>query len=226
MNLLKKIPITYFGELHEIKIINFSVEKREVESCLPWKINIREFGGRALISMVNAQLMHMHPSFIHESLHFNYKHICFRLLVEDRKWNRGNTKHKGVYIIKSFTNSALIAQGGQLFLDYTLEQADIFCTKQLLVLKKQEQYLTYALDDHMPEVTHQELQQTIASLDRAYSELDGQLRMTKSIHEKWTLLPVNCYHFQTNFFETARLENSFQVLEPIHYKWGPPQNIS
>jgi hypothetical protein len=223
MNLLKKIPITYLGELHEIKIINFSVEKREAESYIPWKINIREFEGRAMVSMVNVYLRHMHPSFVHESLHLNYRHISFRLLVEDRKWNHGI--NKGVYIIQSFTDRALIAQGGQLFTDFRLEKADIVCTDQLLALKKDEKFLTYALDDHIPALTNKNLHQTISALDRAYSELDGQIRMTKIRQEKWPIVPVNCYHFRTNFFETARLEGAFQVNEPIQYQWEPPQNM-
>jgi hypothetical protein len=223
MNLLKKIPITYVGELHQVQLINFSVDKREVESYIPWKITVREFEGRAMISIVNVQLRHMHPTFVHESLHVNYRHIGFRLLVEDRKWNHGI--NKGVYFIQSFTDNALIAQGGQLFTDYKLEKADIICTDQLLALKKGEKYLTYALDDHIPTLLNKNLQQTIGTLDRAYSELDGQIRMTKIMREKWPLEPVNCFHFKTNFFETARLEGAFKINEPIHYQWNPPQNI-
>ncbi len=63
MQLLKKLPIRYTGELHEVKLINFSVDKSEVESLVPWNLVVRDFGGRAMISMVDVDLRHMHPTF-------------------------------------------------------------------------------------------------------------------------------------------------------------------
>lgn len=223
MNLLKKIPISYLGELHQVKLINFSVEREEVEPYVPWKIKIRDFGSRAIISMVNVELKNMHPTFLPESMHFGYRHIGFRLLIDDRQWNDG--VYKGIYFIRSFTDNALIAQGGQLMTDYNLEKAEIICTKDLLTLKKEDRFLTYALDEQMPTSVNKELHTSISTIDRAYSLLDGQIRMTKIVREKWPIEWVNCYHFKTNFFETARFEGAFQVNETIYYQWEPPHNI-
>ena len=223
MNLLKKLPITFLGELHQVKLINFSVEREEVEPFVPWKLKIRDFKGRAMISMVNVDLKHMHPDFLPESLHFNYRHIGFRLLIEDKQWNKGI--NKGIFFMRSFTDNGLIAQGGQLMTNYNLEKAEIICTNQLLALKKEEKYLTYALDEQVPKQRDECLKQTIGAIDRAYSLLDGQIRMTKILREKWPIEWVNCYHFKTNFFETARLEGAFQVNETIYYQWTPPQPI-
>lgn len=219
MNILKKIPISYLGELHQVKLINFSVEREEVEPYVPWKIKIRDIGGRAMISIVNVSLKNMHPTFLPESLHFDYRHIGFRLLIDDSQWNEGI--NKGIYFIRSFTDKAFIAQGGQLMTDYKLEKAEIICTDELLTLRKENQFLTYALDDQKSVVTNIDLYTTIGALDRAYSILDGQIRMTKIVREKWPIEWVNCYHFKTNFFETARFEGAFQVNETIYYQWEP-----
>ncbi len=223
MNLLKKIPISYLGELHEVKLINFSVEREEVEPFVPWKIKIRDVNGRAMISMVNVSLKNMHPTFLPQSLHFDYRHIGFRLLIDDSCWNGGISK--GIYFIRSFTESTLIAQGGQLITDYNLEKAEIICTNELLTLKKEDQFLTYALDDQKPKTTYTNLYSTIGAIDRAYSVVDGQIRMTRILREKWPIKWVNCYHFKTNFFKTARFEGAFQVNETIYYQWEPAHNI-
>jgi hypothetical protein len=223
MNILKKIPITYLGELHGVQLINFSVEREEVEPYVPWKIKIRDFGGRAMISMVNVYLKNMHPAFVPQGLHFNYRHIGFRLLVDDSHLNEGHCK--GIYFIRSFTDDALIAQGGQLLTDYNLEKAEIICTNELLALKKDKQLLTYALDEQKPSLTSKDLQHTIGAIDRAYSHMDGHIRMTRIQREKWPIEWVNCYHFRTNFFETARFEGAFRVNETIYYQWEPPKNI-
>lgn len=223
MNILKKIPITYLGELHGVQLINFSVEREEVEPYVPWKIKIRDFGGRAMISMVNVYLKNMHPTFVPQSLHFDYRHIGFRLLVDDSQWNEG--LYKGIFFIRSFTDNALIAQGGQLMTDYNLEKAEIICTDELMALKKDNKFLTYALDEQKPVVINKDLHHTIGAIDRAYSHLDGLIRMTKIQREKWLIEWVNCFHFQTNFFETARFEGAFRVNETIYYQWEPAKSI-
>ncbi|MDX5398083.1 MAG: DUF2071 domain-containing protein, partial [Hymenobacteraceae bacterium] len=87
MDLLKRIPIQYKGELHQVKLINFTVEKSEIEPFLPKGIKIRNYKNRALISMVNVKLHHMHPAFLPANFSFNYQHIGFRLLVEDAEFN-------------------------------------------------------------------------------------------------------------------------------------------
>lgn len=171
--------------------------------------------------MVNVMLTHMHPTFLPASLHFNYRHIGFRLLVEDAQWNEGI--NKGIYFIKSFTDNPFIVQGGKLFTDYHLEKAQIICTDQLLTLKQQDRFLTYALDENVPTQTDPKLKESIQTIDRAYSILGGQIRKTQIQREKWPIEWVNCYHFQTNFFKTARFEGAFQVNETIYYEWEPPQ---
>jgi hypothetical protein len=223
MNILKKLPLSYLGELHGVQLINFSVEREEVEPFVPWKIKIRDVGGRAMISMVNVSLKNMHPTFVPQSLHFDYRHIGFRLLIDDSHWNGG--LQKGIFFIRSFTDNTLIARGGQLMTDYNLEKAEIISTNELLALKKDKQYLTYALNEQKPVAANKDLQHTIGTIDRAYSYLDGQIRMTRILREKWPIEWVNCYHFQTNFFETARFEGAFQVNETIYYQWEPPKII-
>jgi uncharacterized protein YqjF (DUF2071 family) len=221
MNLLKRLPIRYTGELHNVQLINFSVERKEVEPLVPWKIKIRDFNGRAMISMVNVQLQHMHPTFLPESIYFNYQHIGFRLLVDDAYQNGG--VHKGIYFIKSFTEKPIIAQGGRLFTDYNLETAEIIATNQMLALQQGEHYLTYALDENPPVLKDEKLKEHIGNIDRAYSILNGQIRKTQIQRETWPIQWVNCYHFRTNFFKSARLEGAFVVPETIPYEWLPPQ---
>ncbi len=223
MNLLKKLPIRYIGELHDVKLVNFSVEKKEVESLVPWHLVVRDFNGRAMISMVNVALEHLHPSFVPESLHFNYRHIGFRLLLEDSFRNMGG-QNKGLFFLKSFTDQPLIAKGGQWMTDYNLELADIIATDNMLALKQDGRFLHYVLDEQPPKPSDQ-LKSVIGTLDRAYSVMSGQVRMVQIQREKWPIEEVNCAYFNTNFFETARLEGAFRVRETIHYEWVPPQAV-
>jgi len=223
MQLLKKLPIRYTGELHEVKLINFSVEKSEVESLVPWNLVVRDFGGRAMISMVDVDLRHMHPTFLPEKMHFNYRHVGFRLLLEDSQRN-SDGRNKGIFFLKSFTDQPLVVKGGQWMTDYNLELAGIVATNDMLALKQKEHFLHYVLDDHVP-TSCPDLKAIVGALDRAYSADGGRLRMVKIQREKWPIEEVNCGYFRTNFFKTARFEGAFRVNETIYYEWTPPQLI-
>ncbi|MBC7920134.1 MAG: DUF2071 domain-containing protein [Ferruginibacter sp.] len=228
MNLLEKIPVRYVGELHDVRLINFSVDKSEVESRVPWHLVVRDFGGRAMISMVDVSLKRMHPSFVPESLHVNYRHVSFRLLLEDSHRNVDG-QNRGLFFLESFTDQPLIAQGGRWMTDYNLELATMVATDEQFTLKQRthagDRWLHYALDGQVPKGGGCEggLQEIVGALDRAYSVRDGQVRMVRIQPEKWPIERVNCTRFETNFFRTARLEGAFRVKEMIHYQWHPSQ---
>ena len=86
MSLLKRIPIHYKGELHDVRLVNFLVPMEEVMKGVPANIKIRNFSGRAMISMVDVKLKNMRPVAM-PFLKFNYRHIAFRLLVDDSQYN-------------------------------------------------------------------------------------------------------------------------------------------
>jgi len=224
MQLLKQLPIRYTGELHNVQLINFSVDKKEVEAMVPWKIRLRDYHGRALISIVNVELRHMHPTFLPSMLHFNYRHVGFRLLVDDSHYNDG--QNHGIFFLRSFTDNALIAQGGRWLTSYNLEMADLVATDQLFALKQGDSFLTYALDSEAPVQMDAGLYQAVSRIDRAYALLNNTVYKTQIMREKWPLEWVNCYHFKTSFFETARLEGAFRVKEKIDYQWLPAERVS
>jgi len=223
MNFMKRIPIKYLGELHEIRLVNFYVDMEEVRPLVPERIRIRDFNGRALISMVNVMLRNMHPSFLPGALNFEYRHIAFRLLVDDSGLNGGEAK--GIYFLRSFTDKNLIAAAGALLTDYRLEPAAIHNIDRMLELKQGERFLNYALDPGAVPAADPQLLQTVGALDRAYSLRDEELYMVRILRERWPLRPVECYLFETNFFKTAQLAGAFTVDETIRYEWLPAQAV-
>lgn len=223
MNALKKIPITYSGSLHDIRIVNFFVDMDEVKQRVPEQIRIRSFGGRAMISLVNVMLRNMRPQFLPQGLGFDYRHIAFRLLVDDAPLNNGTAK--GLYFLDSFTDNPFAATAGSLFTDYRLGRAQINAIDNMLELQQGNHYLNYALDFHS-EPVFTEQQKVTGELDRAYAVLEDELRMTKICRTQWPLKPTTCYLFETNFFETATFAAAFRITEKIDYQWMSPQTIA
>lgn len=224
MDLLKRLPLTYTGALHQVRLINFSVEKQEVLPLLPPGLALRDFHGRALISLVNVQLRHMRPGFLPQALHFNYQHIGFRLLIDDTRYNQGMAK--GIYFLRSFTDKALMVLGGSWFTNYKLEQARLINGQDTFELRQQDRFLRYRLRQEQPLQVNQELLGMVGALDRAYSFIGQQLVRVRIMRERWPLTWATCEGFETNFFETARFEGAFQVGEVIPYQWLPPKPVA
>jgi hypothetical protein len=225
MDILKKIPITYTGELHDVRLINFSVDINEVRPLVSAQIKVRDFNGRALFSMVDVKLRKMRPSFVPSFFSFEYRHVAFRLLVDDAHLNKGQAR--GIYFFKSFTDKFLIEKGGSLFTDYRLENASINEKSDLVEIESSGKYVKYSIGNEIisEDSRLSELHQVVGALDRAYSMLGTELRFTQIQRERWPIQPVSCSAFENTFFKTARLEAAFRIFETIYYIWLPPKKI-
>src|SRR5690349_3844783 len=218
MDLLKRIPLHYKGELHDVRLINFSVTMEEVRNKVPAGITPRNFNGRAMISMVDVNLKNMRPV-LFPLIRFNYRHIAFRLLVDDSKCN--HDENKGIFFLRSFTNKRWIAAAGKLLTDYNLEFAAIHERENVIEVAQGDKHVRYCLDG-LAAAQNAELQHSIGAIDRAYSILGNTVRVTMIQREKWPIQLVDCTGFENTFFQTAKYEGAFRVFETIHYDWVPP----
>jgi len=225
MDFLKKIPIRYKGELHDVRLVNFSVAMEEVINSVPRNIKVRDFNGRALISMVDVQLKNMHPVFLPSFCHFNYRHVAFRLLVDDSTYNEG--LNKGIFFYRSFTNNPLIVAGGKLLTDYNLERASIQDNNGEVIISQGRHHVKYCIGGSIEASNNEkdELKKTVGALDRAYSVLGKTIRVTEIQREQWPIQSVACSGFENTFFKTAKLEGAFRVFETIYYQWLPPKDL-
>lgn len=222
MNILKRIPIHYKGELHDVRLINFSVALEELNGKIPSIIKVRDFNGRAMISMVDVKLKNMRPVFMPAFLLFHYRHVAFRVLVEDSQYNKGI--NKGIFFYRSFTDKPLIIAGGKLLTDYNIEKAAIGEKNGGVTIGQENKYVKYNVGTNT--ITPDDrLEKTIGALDRAYAVLGNTIRVTQIQREKWPIQAVECTDFETTFFNTARFEGAFRVFETIYYDWLPPKTL-
>ncbi|GAB5523688.1 MAG: hypothetical protein Roseis2KO_15600 [Roseivirga sp.] len=221
MKLLKQIPITYKGELHEVKLINFSVNMEEVLPWVPAGIKVRDFNGKAIISMVNVKLRNMRPTGLPRALSFDYQHVAFRLLVDDSGLNEGD--HKGIFFLKSFSDKPMVVWSGNLMTNYGLSNAQIN-EAQGFILDQGENFIRYKLTNRVA-TEDKELKSVIGAIDRAYAMEEGRLMKTLIQRETWPIEQVDCVDFETNFFRSAKLLGAFEVKETIHYQWLAPEPV-
>ena len=86
----------FTGELHDVRLINFSVKLDEVLPLVPKQLKILTDKGRAIVSLVDVKLKNMAIKGL-PIIKFGYRHLAFRLLLEDHP-----LEPKGVYFLKSF----------------------------------------------------------------------------------------------------------------------------
>lgn len=221
MKLLKQIPITYKGELHDVKLVNFSVNMEEVLPLVPAGIKVRDFDGKAIISMVNVKLRNMRPTGLPKALSFDYQHIAFRLLVEDGPLNEG--ENKGIFFLKSFSDKPMVVWSGNLMTNYRLSNAEIN-EGSSFNLDQGGRFIRYRLTDKaVPE--DKNLKSIIGAIDRAYAIEEGKLMKTLIQRETWPIERVDCTDFKTNFFSSTELLGAFEVKDTIHYQWLAPEAV-
>lgn len=226
MSYLKNLRLQFQGELHEIYLVNFSVDPRELEGYIPKPIRPKLIDGRALISMVDVRLHNMRSTVPWFPFRFHYQHVAFRVLVEDGQWNQDGIDH-GIFFLRSFTNKPLMVWAGNLLTNYNLEGAKLHNYPAGLHLETEDASLHYHVAGPMlvSDPKTQRLQNTIGAIDRAWAVESKELQKTQIVREKWPLQPMNCIRFKTDFFESARLEGVFRVPETIHYTWLPAETI-
>ena len=174
--------------------------------------------------MVDVKLKNMHPVFVPSFCHFNYRHVAFRLLVDDSTLNEGI--NKGIFFFRSFANKPFIVAGGKLLTDYNLELAEIEENPDEVIISQGKHYVKYCIDQFIePSGEKEELKRTVGALDRAYSVLGKTVRVTQIQREKWPIQLVNCSGFENTFFSTADFQGAFRVAETIYYEWLPPKAI-
>lgn len=226
MKFLKNLRLQFQGELHEIYLVNFSVDPAELQDRLPAPIRLRLVDGRALVSMVDVRLRNMRAKGRGWPFRFHYQHIGFRVLVEDGAWNADGINH-GIYFLRSFTDRPFIVLAGNLLSNYRLEHAILTNYPAGLHLESGDEFLHYHVAGpqlNLDEKTAR-LQKTIGAIDRAWAVEGDELQKTQIVREKWPLQPMHCTRFKTNFFQSARLEGVFRVPETIHYTWLPAETI-
>lgn len=220
---LKQLPLAFKGILHDIRLVCFSVDPNEVTPHLPYPFKPKLINGRAMISMVDVQLKEMHLKNMPSYPNFTYRHLGFRLLLDDSHLNQDQKTH-GIFFIKSFTDSPLFASGGNLIGDFNLEVAIVKDDGKTMLIDSGSKYVKYSYteDRVLPD---ESIYPEVARLDKAYSRMGDKLRVLQISRDQWPIEQVKCTGFETNHFKTAKLEAMYRVFEPIDYIWTRPQLI-
>lgn len=217
MSFLKRLPFAYKAIIDKIRVINFTVDMDEIRPLVPEGIQVSSFNGRALISLADLRVKQMRPVFLPSWLSFSYRHIAFRLLIEDE---HAGSEHQSIYFLRSFADKPLVAFTGNLMSHYQFAHAEIKRESDFNLTTGQYN-LSYRLNDHLS-VPPDEWKSRVEVINRAFA-LDAGKRVATWINPQvWPLKPVGCEYFSTSFFPSARLEGAYYVPQSLDFYRSVP----
>jgi len=235
MSSWKTLPIGYRGELHDVELVQFSLDLEEAARVLPPPLVPRRIAGRALVSLVNVRLRRMRPTFLPGLVGFSYRHVAFRLLVDDPALapHDPQAAGRGIFFVRSFTDRPLLAQAGNLLTHYRLTPAELAVDPRGLAVREGGRRLSYRKAVLGAEVPSpglfggwSEARAVVGALDRAFAvDPEGGVWETRILRPDWPLEPLALAGFTTDFFESARLECAFRVASVIPYYWLAPVRV-
>lgn len=222
MSLAPYLPLSFRGTLHEVRLVNFSIDTSEAQPFLPPPLRAGNLHGRALVSMVSVRLRSMRLRSLPALCGFGYRHVAFRLLVDDSQYTGGPTK--GIYFVRSFVHNPLLALGGNILTDFRFSSAHIEQTQEQLLVTSGNSSIVARFSDK-PVNADPDLHNVIGAIDRAYTVHNRRVYRVQIQRTSWPLVPLECTYFQTSFFHSTRFEGAFIVPGTIPYVWLPPQEI-
>lgn len=222
MSLAHRLPLSFRGTLHDVRLVNFSLDYGEAEALLPQPLRAGTFRGRALVSMVSVYLRAMRPAPLPALCGFGYRHVAFRLLLDDSRYT--GDRPRGIYFLRSFVRNPLLALGGRLLTDFRFSTARVEQTPGSLLAETDDGFVTARFSDTETNADP-ELCRLVGAVDRAYAVHNGTMYSVRIQRQSWPLRPLACTHFATTFFHSARFEGAFTVPGIVPYMWLPPREI-
>ena len=228
----RTLPLTFHGELHDVELVQFSLDPDEARAHLPEPLAPRIVAGRACVSLVNVRLEGMRPLGVPRCLTFGFRHVAFRMLVDDAQHNEDSSAH-GIFFARSFTEKPLVAWGADWLSHYRLTRARIQRVGEgdpTWEIRQPQGCIRYRLEEPAAHpvgaqfADWEEARRVVTSIDRAYA-VDGRGRLWRTLIHRpgWPTAAADVSDFHVDFFESARLEGGFRVTAPVPYRWSPPE---
>lgn len=224
LSILKRLPLSFSGELHNTVLLNFSVDHADVLAGIPSQLVPIRYHGRALVSMVSVELRHMRPDGAPRFCRFAYRHVGLRVLVQPREHYKDRSP--GVFFLRSFSSAPLLIHSGNIFTDFRFSRADIVQRRGEFRLHSAMGELSFRMGfADTVENPDTGLLKLIGSLDRAYSVRNGRVFVLRIERRHWPLQPVYADMPTNSLFSSARFECACRVPGVIHYRWLAPQEL-
>lgn len=211
MNNVAPYSLVTLAELHQVRLIRFSVDPDEVQEQLPAGLRAHSVNGRAQLSFLHVEFRRKQPLWLPQAGGKSERYAAFQLMVT----NSANT-NAGVHVLHTFTDKRLIQLTVTDWIDRKPRAAKFQALDTMLELRAGEHYLNYALDFGKMATN---ATTPLNAIGKAYTLCRRLVSGNLFQPDQWPLRQVDSYLFETNFFSSAALIGAFVVDAPLRYEW-------
>lgn len=232
-SLLKSHPFAVEAFFESSLVLVFAVPKNEIENLIPECLTPDLFGEKyGFIAVAVVQTKHLRPKSLPTFLGNYFLLVGYRIFV--RYENKDGRSMRGLYILKSETDSWKMELLGNLFTHYKYRKIDISWLKsgdQIIVesadlkIVAEDGNENIDLPENSPFETWQQARKFAGPLPFTFTYLKnaGEVLIIEGVRENWKPKPVKITEYEIPFLgelglRNAELANAF-IVKNIPYQW-------
>ena len=232
---LKNHPFAVQAHFDSSIVLTFAIPKEQLQNCIPECLELDVFDNKyAFIAIAMVQTKELRPKGFPKFMGNNFFLIGYRIFV--RYTNSEGKRLRGLYILKSETNTKKMEYLGNIFTHYNYTTTDILHeTKNgIRTIKSQKSKFNLKMDSvaenvslppNSPFANWKEARKFAGPLPFTftYNEPKKEVLIIQGLRENWIPKPLKVIDYQFDFlknsnFKNAILANAF-IIENIPYEW-------
>ena len=232
---LKNHPFAVQAHFDSSIVLTFAIPKEQLQNCIPECLELDVFDNKyAFIAIAMVQTKELRPKGFPKFMGNNFFLIGYRIFV--RYTNSEGKRLRGLYILKSETNTKKMEYLGNIFTHYNYTTTDILQeTKNgIRTIKSQKSKFNLKMDSvaenvslppNSPFADWKEARKFAGPLPFTftYNEPKKEVLIIQGLREHWIPKPLKVIDYQFDFlkntnFKNAILANAF-IIENIPYEW-------
>ena len=232
---LKNHPFAVQAHFDSSIVLTFAIPKEQLQNCIPECLELDVFDNKyAFIAIAMVQTKELRPKGFPKFMGNNFFLIGYRIFV--RYTNSEGKRLRGLYILKSETNTKKMEYLGNIFTHYNYTTTDILHeTKNgIRTIKSQKSKFNLKMDSvaenvslppNSPFADWKEARKFAGPLPFTftYNEPKKEVLIIQGLREHWIPKPLKIIDYQFDFlknsnFKNAILANAF-IIENIPYEW-------
>ncbi len=232
---LKNHPFAVQAHFDSSIVLTFAIPKEQLQNCIPECLELDVFDNKyAFIAIAMVQTKELRPKGFPKFMGNNFFLIGYRIFV--RYTNSEGKRLRGLYILKSETNTKKMEYLGNIFTHYNYTTTDILqetkngirtikSQKSKFNLKMESVAENVSLPPNSPFADWKEARKFAGPLPFTftYNEPKKEVLIIQGLREHWIPKPLKIIDYQFDFlknsnFKNAILANAF-IIENIPYEW-------
>lgn len=232
---LKNHPFSVEAFFQRSVVLTFVVPKESLSDLIPESLELDVFDNKwAFLAVAMVQTKDLRPKGMPKILGNDFFLIGYRVFV---KYTTSYGKRlRGLYILKSETDSKKMQIGGNIFTHYNYTTTDINQTKHersvVVYSKKSDFQLVYQFDENITELPEyspflnwKQARRYAGPLPFTftYNNNSKEVLIIEGVRKNWKPRPIKIIDYNFSFIsdlelKEAKLANAF-VIENIPYHW-------